>query len=66
MIIYKEDGSFFELSDSQVTIVNITPDDIERIYNYLDGVKIDYKNGRSTLIENATTDGISITISQLK
>lgn len=62
MIIYNKDGSTKEIDEEKVQVINLSSDTIYRIYNFLDGVKIEYKNSKDIFIENATTDGVSINI----
>lgn len=62
--IYKRDGTVKYLSRDEVEVLDITPDSIDRLKNEDNGVRIFYKNGRSSFINNAETDGIAVTISE--
>lgn len=47
MIIYSKDGSMKEIDDEKVIVVNFSR--IHRMYNFLNGVKIEYKIGKKRL-----------------
>lgn len=59
--IYNTDGNYKDYSDDEVEIITITSDNIHRLDNYKDGVNIYFKDGTVKFIDDAKTDGESVT-----
>ncbi|MET3505501.1 hypothetical protein [Halalkalibacter oceani] len=62
MRIYNKDGTHRVLSEDEVDIITITPDSINKVENYKNGVNIYFKDGTFKFIDKAKTDGIGITL----
>lgn len=59
--IYKQDGTYKEYSEDEVEVITITSDNLKRIESYKNGVNVYFKDGTIKFINNAKTDGYSIT-----
>lgn len=64
--IYNRDGSCREYSEDEVDVITITADNIAAMKNHNNGVNIIFKDGSIKFIDNAETDGISLSISDQK
>ena len=58
--IYNKDGSYQDYSDEEVKVITITNDNLDKLENEEDGVRIFFKDGTSEFFKGAYTDGQSL------
>lgn len=62
MRIYTKDGTYKEVDDTDVEVINIKSEDIHALVQVSTGVDIIMKDGSIKHIANAKTDGFQIEI----